>query len=742
MKTHISSSKFLLLLLIPICLIGYRPAHASTDDDCSSYDYSDINQADDSMSGCFYSMAMLSPNNDTRVNLMLLMSDLHGMPPAAKASSDNPPRFVFSDFRDTLFPPPPGARQTSSNDDHCTFQSAEEAFNAAIQGETDLPPSERDLLIQLRQQVSGCSSTHEDGDREPSQVDPARFTAAESQIRSKIGTAYLRYLVAAAAFYREDYGQAASGFAALTQADSAWLRETASYLLARTAVRVAQGGSFDDYGGLTQNWRANPAAVAAAEKALDDYISAYPKGLYTKSARGLKRRVTWLARDFDSLTADYVHAIAQDRATRNVNDGELAQEIDSKLLFKQGGAFSNDRASAPPLHVKTTDPILLAVIDLYRMRQESSNRDAKDDPRLITREALLAQRPHFAKQKALFDYLLAAHAFYVERKPASVLTLIPEDTRQANFSYLQFSRQMLRGLAMQGKQDEQRREYYVNMVAGAKLPFQRSAVERAIALIDQNSRQAARIFAADSPVRNQALRGIALSYYADAPLLRKQAQDASVAASERETAIFVLLYKELTRGFYTDFLRDMALIPADVDKTSDASKLNSFNPFPNPYPSASGTPWRPPLGVFLVPAEKEEGNSYDCPALKDIATTLAKNANDVRAKMCVAEFIRLKGGDGFTLDTVVKGKGSDGLSLFPGKPYSRLTVYRSVIADPGASSEDKAYALYRAVNCFRSSGYNACGGEEAEPAQRKAWFTQLKTQYPKSEWAKKLKYYW
>jgi hypothetical protein len=59
-----------------------------------------------------------------------------------------------------------------------------------------------------------------------------------------------------------------------------------------------------------------------------------------------------------------------------------------------------------------------------------------------------------------------------------------------------------------------------------------------------------------------------------------------------------------------------------------------------------------------------------------------------------------------------------------------------------AEPEDKSYALYRAILCYAPSGANECGGEEVDKRQRKSWFTQLKTEYPGSPWAQKLKYYW
>lgn len=74
--------------------------------------------------------------------------------------------------------------------------------------------------------------------------------------------------------------------------------------------------------------------------------------------------------------------------------------------------------------------------------------------------------------------------------------------------------------------------------------------------------------------------------------------------------------------------------------------------------------------------------------------------------------------------------------------FNRQHYYQQVIASPKAEHEDRSYALYRAIMCYAPSGSNECGGEEVDKQQRKGWFTQLKTQYPGSPWAQKLKYYW
>lgn len=60
-------------------------------------------------------------------------------------------------------------------------------------------------------------------------------------------------------------------------------------------------------------------------------------------------------------------------------------------------------------------------------------------------------------------------------------------------------------------------------------------------------------------------------------------------------------------------------------------------------------------------------------------------------------------------------------SGFKGELFSRLNGYQTVIADPKAAREDKAYALLRAINYYGPSGYNGCGGRDvAQPVLNQA----------------------
>ncbi|HEY7900176.1 MAG TPA: hypothetical protein VIC25_03225, partial [Caulobacteraceae bacterium] len=548
---------------------------------------------------------------------------------------------------------------------------------------------------------------------------PAAFDDGGDKIRSPDGQAFQAYLRGTQAFYVGDFDVAALRFASLRAARSPWLRETGLYMLARVEVNRMQAGVFDEYGAFKTPAPAD--ATARTMGALATYLKAYPRGRYADSARGLTRRAWWLGGRIDKLAAVYAGLAAENPANRGVSDVDLANEIDNKLL---GAAKVADLA----------DPLLAAVIDLQQMRlpaEDDATAAAAKPPPPVDLES---QRGKFAGHPALFDYLLAVRAFYRDHRPSEVLRLIPEDSGRSDLDTLAFSRQMLRGMALDATSDPKVRGVWLALAARASGPFQPAAVELAIAWHDERAGTLDKTFAAGSPVRGAAIRAILLSHAAGPDLLRRQAEAPGALPKEREVALFTLLYKELTRGRYGDYLKDVTLIPLAAriqPKDGDASSYS--------YAQSHDTWDQPtPLWTFVQPA----GGAYACPTLSETAGRLMRGG-EARARMCLAEWVRTYGYDGFYLDTP-PGKAELGGAGHPfrGPVYSRLETYRQVIADPKAGSEDTAYALYRAVNCYGPSGNNHCGGIEAPPAQRKAWFQRLKTAYPSSPWSRKQKYVW
>jgi TolA-binding protein len=671
-------------------------------------------------------MAMLQPGNDTRVNLMMLMNDLRAgkaeTVPAAPGAQD---ALVDLDTfgAGSVLPPKAGESDASGNSggdasgDDGNYAEGEgsrcrsnpagtAAFEAAVKAAA-LPDNEKSLLIEARKGLQpNCTSTSGGADG---------VAKAAQQVTAPLSKSFAAYLQAAQAFYDGDYDTAAARFRELSAVDQPWLGETARYMLGRVEVNRAQVNAFDEYGNPQQNAAVDPEVIDGAEAALQDYLKVYPRGAYAASARGLLRRVYWLGKETDKLAAAYATALAGDAAARGMNDVDFANEVDSKLLVGAGPTNVND-------------PTLLAVLDLAGMRGPNPGDDPDCCGTPMARATLEAQRASFSAEPALFDYLLAAYTFYVENKPDAIPQMIPEAKEQPASSYLEFSRQMLRGMALEALKDSAARDHWAAMLPGATLPFQNAALELALAVHDERDHAIDRVFAADSPVRNATLREILLTNVADAKLLRRQSADSSLPERERGVALFTLLYKEVSRGHYADFVKDISLVPAGAPTDGYAANISGNDQAP------------PPLGLFT---QTTALGDYGCGALKDTASHLARSPHDSKAQLCLADFMRVNGFDESALDTQPGAKELGGtLSLFGGAPYSRQAVYRTLIAGAKTPAPDKAYALYRAVMCYGPSGDNSCGGEDVPQSQRKAWFLQLKKDYPKSRWAKELQYYW
>jgi TolA-binding protein len=684
-----------LLLGAGLC---HRPAEASFDYWCEpswQLVHRDRTECDN--------MAVLAPGNDTRANLLMLMVDLRGKPMTPPAAGGTPDPFAEWPAFGRRFTTAPAdsegeGQYAYGEGSRCrSNESGTAAFVAQVNDTAAVPDAERATLIAARQGLRPDCAAASGGE-----------TMAESvqAVQSPIGKSFAAYLQGAQAFYDADYETARMEFSSLIAVDQPWLAETARYMLGRVEVNRAQIGAFDEYG-YPKETAVDAKIIDGADLALRDYLAAYPQGTYAASARGLLRRVYWLGKRVDALAGSYKEMLVADPTERGgLSDVDLLDEIDNKLLTASG-------FEAP------SEPILLAVEDLAGMRRGEGSTP-------IARSEIEAQRPAFAANPALFDYLLAAYDFYLADKPEAVLAAIPAATAQAPLGYLEFSRQVLRGMALEARNEPSVRDHWLALLAAAEQPLQRPAVELALAMHDERAGALDKIFAADSKITNPSLRVILLRTAADANLLRRQATNSALPQQERDDALYALLYKEVTRGHYAEFGKDLALVRADAPVEG--------------YPGALSATEPPPLGVFT---QTETLGDYGCGPLKETATQLAKNPKSPKAQLCLADFIRANGFDQNQLDLQAEeGQLGSRPSRFEGKPYARLEVYKSLIAGAKTPPEDKAYALYRAVRCYAPAQINSCGGEDVPQAQRKAWFQQLKKRYPNSRWAKELQNYW
>jgi TolA-binding protein len=658
------------------------------------------------------SMALLGPANDTRVNLHLLLMDLHPSgTPAPEATLVEATPFSWATFEDGLsgLParpeddsedvPPAASEFAKGEGTRCVSAASGAAgFEAAVATAGRLPLEDRARLSDARKAMQPTC--------EAGGAVLAAVTESIKPVKSAPGRAFAAYLEGAAAFYDGDFDTAGARFAGLAKSDNEWLRQSARYMLGRVEINRAQVNAFDQYGALAVPPKADATALAAAESDLKAYLRDYPTGLYAASARGLLRRVYWLGGDRTRLEAEYVWQFDQtDPHARNLSDGDLVQEIDAKLLSgPDGGGL--------------TDPTLLAVTDLRRMRHEGIQNIAS----ALSLHELEAQRPRFASNPGLFDYLLAAHAWFLDGRPAEVVRLIAAEPPGAKLSYLQFSRQLLRVLALEKLGDPSGRETLARLFPAAMRPYQSGALQLALAMADERRGEVDLVFEAGSPIRHPAIRDILLTHVAGPALLRRRAAATKAPEFEAQRALFILLYKELTRGDYSDFVADLNLLQPVGE---DGAK----------HPTGA-----PNLAVFAWSSPRGE---YPCPSLREVAERLARIPRAVQASLCVGEFTRLEGFDHSDMDNPPPTEELGGApSRFPGGLFSRMTIYQAVIADAAAPAEARAYALYRAIYCYAPSGNSDCGGADVPVAQRKAWFHMLKSQYPSSPWAADLKVYW
>ena len=704
------------------------PALASSDDAC----YPDWRVSRDRLDAC-NNLPFLSPGNDSRVNLRLMLADKKVVPltPDAlneddlsqgfgpvpfpvyrltpRANSNTEPNNGPDDSRtgelDSLLEPlgikreayetageafinGEGSRCRSNDDDSAT------AFISQVV-KADMPAAERTALAKARLQL--LTTCEWEG---PVVVDPQQIQSADGQL-------FRTYLQAAADFYSGRFAEAERGFVALGSTRSPWLKETALYMTARTALNQAQANIYDTYG-VPQLERVDAPALAIAEQGFDGYLKAYPQGQYTASARGLLRRVYWLADDSDKLAAAYARELTQATdVQRNVSVNELVEEADQKLLMVNAGTINT--------------PMIQVVSDLMRMRAHT--------PPSLTREDLDNQKAVFANDPALYDYLLAAYALYVEHQPDSALKRLPEAI-PSSLDYFAFSQQTLRALALEDKKDWQGAEsLWLKLLPLAKLPLQRDQLELALALNYERSGQLAKVFAADSPISAKQVRYILLRNVAGPELLRQQIAQASDPV-ERETAQFVLLYKNLLHGQFKSFLDDLKQLPTPAPQDKLGTSLGYVY-------SASQN-----LKLFQWNGDKAE-SGYACPSIAQTAETLQADARNPQGLNCIGEFILRNNLDGMPLEQA-RAAGSLGStpSHFKGETFSRLDGYKQVINDTKAPKNDKAYALFRAINCYAPAGYNSCGGQDVAPAVRKAWFRQLKSGFADTQWGKSLQYYW
>ncbi len=535
------------------------------------------------------------------------------------------------------------------------------------------------------------------------------FIAAPSLVRLGGATGDFRsYLTAAGGFYGGDWTAATRQFGRLRDTATApWVKETAHYMVARTRLNAVIDRSEDRWGWFDLDGT-DVALAAQAETGFRDYLRAFPQGRYAASARGLIRKAAWLQRDYGKLATLYAPML---RRTDFADEGtaRLIEEIDDKLLTRDAT-------------LALSDPYLLAAHDLMRMRDSSTP---------LAMNELAGQADVFADEPELFAFLHANHAFYVADTPKRVLALVPDDARRDSYTPLAFSRQFLRGLALHATGDRNEEGFWLELIGGAKGVWQRPAVELALARLYEQQGRTDKVFAAGSPITDPRIRRILLGTSAGPDILKAQARDNSLPRSERSFALFTVLLRQLRHGDYAGFGQDYGLLS---DYPEREERLYLYDVM-----DADEAPVQ-----FFTQGKMSDG--YRCGGIDRTAATLAANPRDIDARLCLGDFYRLNGFDGFEFayrqDREGEAAELGSKDAYPGTVTPRHAFYTSIIADRAATRQQRAYALYRAVKCYAPTNNNTCGGPGVAKPERAAWFRRLKTDFADIEYARELDYYW
>lgn len=680
-------------------------------------------------------LAFLSPSNPVQVNLQLLMMDVIPPQPAAAPMVVPFETQVFASLLpDVVIPPtaqppvapvrsptvlppsdpspatavanPASVPQESERSRCASNASGTAALIQALQADTGLSASERTALALLRRSFRlDCSGAQ--AKKSPPAAQPLSSLSVSAQ-------AFEHYLVASQAFYDGQWSLAETRYQSLLESHQPWVREVSSYMLARSFLVHSRAMALDDYGYFDAT-KVDMTAVRAARRQLLQYLCDYPDGRYAVSAKGLMRRVYVLNHEPTRLAQEYEWLLSHPFAGQtNISPRALLVEAAHMLPFADPTVFSQT-------------PLLLATSDLRRM--------LADNP--ITLEQLQAQRAQFQSQPALYRYLLAAWHVYVEPHPSAALALLPEHPPAQSMNYLGFSQQMLRGLALEDSGAwAEARALWRRLLPFAQQAGQRSQLELALALNEERHGDLARVLASDSPIQTASYRARLLRYAASPALLRRYIQTPAASPSERQLAASTLLTHDLARAHYQAFIADRRALPAVVRSAQMADYFLAGR-----VPNLSAYDW---------PAQAMSAHSYACPGVDHTLARLVRAPQNLDAQLCLGDYLlHYRSVLGSSTSGVewqpsvsssdLGGTGRENRVAFPS---AQLDVYQQIIANPQASRQQKAYALYRAIQCYAPAGHNTCSGAEVQPAVRKQWYRELKSRYGASRWARGLHYYW
>lgn len=651
----------------------------------------------------------LTPANDNQTNMLLLLSDLG----IAKFNIQEEKSTLWTttyskvpfevssllvNSRNKL----PNARKPLkapdlSYNEHCnSLQNGADAFIQQVKTDSNLSSSEKDLLIHERQKINECENT-----LALLNVNP-NWSATARQ--------YASYLNATISFYNANFSTATKIYSVLTNVDQAWLKETAQYMLIRSALNETYQSGVGEYGDLEHD-KLNQSLLTTFFNNITQYFKLYPQGQYAASARGLLRRGFWLSGKHDLLINEYVWQINHPKSSvYNLELPNLPYELDRHV-------FQSKRLNIKNLK----DPFFLSIYDLMHMRKKETTDDV-----IISWSELNAQKNYFKDAPELFQYLQANHLFYVQNKAQEALKYLPQQTPSSISSYLQLSQLLLKGRILEASgQNQTTQQYWENLLSISKTAEQRGLAELMLYRHYAQQQNTAQFIGSSAKIKQAYLQQQYLVDAANEQSLMQVVKNNAATQDQKNVALYTLLNKSLAYQNFDLFNQAYRELPSNAAQYN--TEQNTVEKYRNQPPFANFL-WK---GITVT-------NSIKCPDLATLTQQLQVNPKNLSLNLCLGEYARSS--QAYTLLNL-NYLPDYSLQSFKGTYFTRGDVYKNIIKT-GTKSELTAYALYRAIQCYAPSGNNECQDKDVNKSVRKQWFDQIKRDYPETSWAKSLKYYW
>lgn len=693
--------KSLFYTLIPSLFIFTQQSHAGSDEYCApnfNLDGSDYNACSN--------LPVLIPGNDNRTNMTLLLSNLglaqiktlkpdlnlwsaqYGSVPFDVTSL---PTVTENKINNKRQPFKLNQDQVSYEERCISLQQGKQTFIDQVKANKNIPTAEKQLLIDARSKLIDCEKT-----TALIAVNP-NWSATTRQ--------YASYLNGSILFYNANFSAASKIYIALSQVEDPWLKETAQYMLIRTELNTAFASAQDQYGDINPE-KIDHVSVKNFFNNITEYLKLYPQGQYVASARGLMRRGLWLTDRQDLLINEIVWQINHPQSPLyNLEMNQLPAELDRRV-------FRSEKFNPKLLN----EPFFLTTYNLMQMRKTG---DEKYKP--ITWAQLNNQKAFFKTQPELFKYLQAAHLFYVQGKNQEALSYLPKANSQTN-NALQLSQQFLIGQILEKQNKVQAQQHWLQLYQHANDGNAKALFETALANHFNQSQNTQAFIGKNAQISQAILQKNFISNFANEDALQTIIQSSTSTQNQKNTAIYTILSKSLDAQNFVLFNQNVQYLPKNTAQYKS-------------YESNDALKEQPPFADFIWQGSNITPQ-LKCPDLITLSKQLAQSPKNALLNVCLGEYMRhSRYGDYYY------SWHNDEQNQFKGTPFARGTVYKKIIKNE-PNGDLKAYALYRSVMCYSPNGTNDCGDIEVSKNTRKQWFDQLKRDYPNSNWAKSLKYYW